>query len=76
MPETTWHDLAVETALVIHVEQIIGGAAKDCDVEGCSEEADLLVTSEPDMEPGFVCRTHGLMWIGATLDLLRKMSPS
>ena len=70
--DSTWHELAIETALVIHVEQIIGGAQIDCH---CGEDAVLFVTSEPDMEPGPVCKKHALEWIDLFLSFWRK-SPS
>ncbi len=70
--DSTWHELAIETAMAIHVEQITGGAAVECH---CGKDADLLVTSEPDMEPGAVCRGCGFQWIDITVGLLKRMLP-
>lgn len=73
--DSTWHELASETAMVIHVEQVTGGADVTCNVNGCGGDADLLVTSEPDMDPGFVCRAHGFEWIDCTVGMLKKLFP-
>lgn len=73
MTESTWHELAAETHLVIHVEQVTDGAAVECNVADCGADAVLLVTSEPDMEPGFVCGNHGCDWVDATAGMLRKL---
>lgn len=70
--DSTWHELAVETSMVMHVEQITGGAAVECH---CGKDAVLFVTSEPDLDPGPVCAEHAWDWIDAGLGLLRKLYP-
>lgn len=72
MPGFGIDELAVETALVVHVEQIIGGAAIACQ---CGADAELYLTSEPDMEPGPVCRVHAFEWLNVTLAALAQLFP-
>ena len=67
------NELAIESALVMHVEQITGGAAVECH---CGKNAVLHITSEPDMEPGPVCAEHGHEWIDMTVALLRRLFPA
>ena len=68
-------ELAVESHLVVHVEQITGGAVCECAVEGCGDDAVLYITSEPDMDPGPVCATHGHGWIDLACKVLRDLYP-
>ena len=72
MSDYGMNELAIETAMVMHVEQITGGAAVECH---CGAYAELFVTSEPDMEPGPVCRKHAWDWINLTLGVLAKLYP-
>lgn len=65
-------ELAIETVMVMHVEQITGGAAVECH---CGREAVLHVTSEPDMEPGPVCAAHAFEWIDMAVLLGKKLFP-
>ena len=69
-------ELVLDTRLVVHVEQIVGGAACECAIDGCSDSAVLFITSEPDMEPGAVCRTHAFDWLGVTMTTLERLFPA
>lgn len=66
-------ELAIKTAMVLHVEQITGGASVDCH---CGADAVLYITSEPDMEPGPVCREHAFQWLDLAMRLLRELFPA
>jgi hypothetical protein len=65
-------ELAIETALVMHVEQVTGGAAIECH---CGRDATIYITSEPDMEPGPVCTEHAWDWMNVTMETLRQLFP-
>ena len=68
-------ELHLDTRLVVHVEQIVGGAACECAVDRCERDAVLFVTSEPDMEPGPVCASHAFDWLGVTMTMLAFLFP-
>jgi hypothetical protein len=63
----------MNTAMVMHVEQITpGSAAVEC---YCGAYAVMLITSEPDLEPGPVCAQHAWEWIDLTTSVLAQLFP-
>ncbi len=69
-------ELALQTVMVAHVEQIVpGSAAVACGVDGCERDAVLYIASEPDLDPGPVCAEHGHSWLDLTMRVLRDLFP-
>ena len=58
----------LETALVVSVAQIVGGEARCY----CGKDAVLLVTTEPDGEPGPSCFEHAWEWIELSTGLVQQ----
>lgn len=58
-----------ETALIVSVSQIVDGEAK-CH---CGEDAVLVVTSEPDGDPGPTCFEHADEWLQLSFNLTRSI---
>jgi hypothetical protein len=63
---------AIETAKLLDVAQITDGA-QTCEIPGCERDAVLVVTTEPDAEPGVVCAPHGVEWIDLIADTARGL---
>lgn len=60
---------SVEVALIVVVSQIVDGEA----LCHCGKPAVLVVTSEPDNEPGATCYEHAMDWTEGTLSLVRRL---
>jgi hypothetical protein len=61
---------AIETALVLHLEQIVEG---DAACSTCGEGAVLTVSTGADPEPEPVCLTHARDWLGATTAIVTNL---
>lgn len=62
-------EVAIETSMMVHVEQILDGEAK-CH---CGKDAVLVVTSQPDGDPGPTCYQHGSQWIKFTVQTIDSL---